>query len=72
MKEREAMILNEVLAQNAEHILEQILTVLSEAESTIYREMPTEVLQARIQHLFDAFWQSNFCLKTFQPSFSLS
>ena len=58
MQNNEAIILNEVLAQNAEHILDQILTVLSKAKGTTYGEMPTEVLQARIQHLFDAFWQS--------------
>jgi hypothetical protein len=58
MQNNETISLNEVLAQNAEHILDQVLTVLSKAEGTTYSEMPTEVLQARIQHLFDTFWQS--------------
>jgi hypothetical protein len=58
MQNSETIALNEVLAQNAEHILDQILMVLSEAKGTTYSEMPTEVLQTRIQQLFDAFWQS--------------
>jgi hypothetical protein len=58
MQNSETTTLNEVLAQNAEQILDQILMVLSETKDTTYSEMPTEVLQTRIQQLFDAFWQS--------------
>jgi hypothetical protein len=58
MKDREPISLHEVLAQNAEYILDQLLTVLLNAEGTTYHQMSSEVLQRRIQQLFDAFWQT--------------
>jgi AcrR family transcriptional regulator len=57
MKERKTTSLHELFAQNAERILEQLLAVLLETESTVYKQMPTEVLRTRVQRLFDAFWQ---------------
>lgn len=57
MKERRTISLNELFAQNAERILDQLLAVLLEAEGTIYKQMSAEVLLTRVQRLFDAFWQ---------------
>ena len=57
MKGHATTSLPEALAQNAEYILGRVLKVLLKKEGSTYHEMPSEILQTRIQHLFDAFWQ---------------
>lgn len=57
MKNQKTISLHELYAQNAERILDRLLTVLLETEGTTYRQMLKEVLRTRLQRLFDAFWQ---------------
>lgn len=57
MNDREIVSLTELLAQNAERVLAQLLRVLKDKGGPGYQRLATDVLQTRIQRLFDAFWQ---------------
>ena len=56
MDDRQMISLTELLAQNAEHILSRLLKELREKGGS-YQQMPRDVLEIRVQRLFDAFWQ---------------
>jgi hypothetical protein len=57
MDDHQAISLSELLAQNAERILSQLIEELVERGGPSYQQMPIEVLEVRVQRLFDAFWQ---------------
>jgi hypothetical protein len=49
--------LDELLAQKAENILSRLLRLLVEKGGPSYKKLPIQVLERRVQRLFDAFWQ---------------
>jgi AcrR family transcriptional regulator len=53
----EAISLTELLAQSAERILGRLLNELRAKGGPNYQQLPAEVLEMRLQRLFDAFWQ---------------
>jgi hypothetical protein len=57
MNDREPISLTELCAQNAERIMAQLIAVLREKGGPRYKELSAEVLQRRVQRLFDSFWQ---------------
>jgi hypothetical protein len=50
--------LDELCAQNAEQILNRLVAELKENGGPAYRRMAVDVLENRVQRLFDAFWQA--------------
>lgn len=57
MDEHQPISLTELLAQKAEPILTRLIKELRETGGASYKQMPLEVLEKRVQRLFDAFWQ---------------
>ena len=58
MEENKPISLEELWAQNAELILQRLVQELKEAGGPAYQRTPNEVLETRIQRLFDAFWEA--------------
>jgi hypothetical protein len=58
MDDRKPISLHELWAQNAERLLNRLVQELKEGGGPAYQRMPVEVLQTRVQRLFDAFWQA--------------
>jgi hypothetical protein len=58
MEENKPISLEELWAQNAESILQRLVQELKETGGPAYQRTPTEVLENRIQRLFDAFWEA--------------
>jgi AcrR family transcriptional regulator len=57
MDDNQPLSLTELLAQRAEQILDRLIQELREKGGSSYQQMPLEVLEKRVQRLFDAFWQ---------------
>lgn len=57
MNDSKTISLTELLAQNAERVLSRLIEDLMKKGDSRYRQLPPDVLRARIQRLFDAFWQ---------------
>jgi hypothetical protein len=57
MKEQDPISLTELLAQSAERIMGRLMQDLSEKGGPFYQRVAPEVLERRVQRLFDAFWQ---------------
>jgi hypothetical protein len=58
MNDSEPISLDELWAQNAETFLNRLVRELKEGAGPTYQRMPVEVLETRVQRLFDAFWQA--------------
>jgi hypothetical protein len=58
MEENKPISLEELWAQNAESILQRLVQELKETGGPAYQRTPSEVLETRIQRLFDAFWEA--------------
>jgi hypothetical protein len=58
MDDRKPTSLDELWAQSAEQIMNRLVIELKEEGGPTYQRMPIQVLETRVQRLFDAFWQS--------------
>jgi hypothetical protein len=58
MDDLQPITLDELCAQNAEQILARLVKELKEVGGPTYQRMPLEVLENRVERLFDAFWQA--------------
>ncbi len=56
MDDRKPISLDELLAQKAEDILSRLLRELVEKGGPSYQKLSVQVLEMRLQRLFDAFW----------------
>lgn len=57
MDDSQPISLTELLAQKAELILSRLIKELRDTGGPSYKRIPLEVLEKRLQRLFDAFWQ---------------
>jgi hypothetical protein len=58
MDDLQPITLDELYAQSAEKVLSRLVSELKAAGGPAYQRMPVEVLESRVQRLFDAFWQA--------------